>query len=236
VATLLIDADDTLWESNIYYQLCSARLEEWLVGLGVERSEVAPAIAVFEQQVLATFGYSPHGYIEALALTASHLAERHGIPVGEDLIAQARAWGQPMLNPPIVLLPEVRETLALLSARHRLLLVTKGDQVLQRRKLERSGVQEYFARVVVLEEKDSAAYQRIVASEQLDPNDTFMVGNSPKSDINPAVAAGLRAVYIPHDHTWTAECEELVHSPRVETLERFSQLPAYLEANRGNTF
>lgn len=228
MATLLIDADDTLWESNIYYQECSARLEDWLAGFGIPREEVAPAIARFEQQVLATYGYSPYGYMEALVLTATFLAERYELPVTDEFTSRARAWGEPMLHPPLVLLPRVQETLEILAAHHQLMLVTKGDQELQRRKLERSGLSAYFGRVIVLEEKDKAAYTRIIECEQLDPADTWMVGNSPKSDINPAVAAGLRAVFIPHDHTWKAECEEIEHSPRVTILERFSQLPAFI--------
>ena len=41
---------------------------------------------------------------------------------------------------------------------------------------------------------------------------TWMIGNSPKSDINPALAAGLNAVFIPHDFTWVLE-HEIVDAP-----------------------
>ncbi|MCE5258643.1 MAG: HAD family hydrolase [Chloroflexi bacterium] len=228
--TLLIDADDTLWESNIYYQRCSANLEDWLASLGVEREDVAPAIAHYEQQVLSEYGYSPQGYIEALARTTSTLAQRSGIRVTDELLAQARSFGAPMLHPPIVLLPNVQETLAQLAGQHRLILVTKGDEVLQQRKLERSGLSPYFQRVYVLQEKDVHSYQKIIQQEQAAPDATYMIGNSPKSDINPAVAAGLHAVFIPHDHTWTAEHEEIPTSPCVATLRRFSDLPQYLES------
>jgi len=226
--TLLIDADDTLWESNIYYLQCSANLEEWLAGLGVPREAVAPVIAYWEQQVLEEFGYSPLGYIEALARSAAELAERAGISVTDEFLAQARAFGKTMLHPPIVLMPEVQNTLAQLAELDRLILVTKGDQVLQRRKLDRSGLGAYFRQVYILKEKDASSYQDILRQERAVPEMSFMVGNSPKSDINPAVMAGMNAVYIPHDHTWTAEHEELIDSPVVVTLRQFADLPTYL--------
>jgi putative hydrolase of the HAD superfamily len=56
-----------------------------------------------------------------------------------------------------------------------------------------------------------------------------MIGNSPRSDINPALATGLNAVYIPHPQTWHLEQEEV--SPlgvgRVLTLSRFTELRIY---------
>ncbi|MHB9032442.1 MAG: HAD family hydrolase [Anaerolineae bacterium] len=227
--TILIDADDTLWESNIYYQRCSANLEEWLSGFGITREAVAATIAHYDQEVIKDFGYSPLGYIEALARTTTTLLGQAGLEVTEEHLSKTRSFGEPMLHPPIELMPKVESTLAILAKCYRLVLVTKGDRVLQQRKLERSGLSAYFQQVYILDEKDAASYRRILELEQTDPALTFMVGNSPKSDINPAVAAGLRAVYIPHDHTWTAEHEDIPESPRIAILDAFADLPAYFE-------
>ena len=55
-----------------------------------------------------------------------------------------------------------------------------------------------------------------------------MVGNSPRSDINPALAAGLNAVLIPHEHTWRLEKEEIVQvDGRLLTLRAFGELRAH---------
>jgi putative hydrolase of the HAD superfamily len=57
-----------------------------------------------------------------------------------------------------------------------------------------------------------------------------MVGNSPKSDINPALAAGLHAVFIPHGDTWILEHEDLATAPapqRLLVVERFADLRAH---------
>lgn len=227
--TLLIDADDTLWESNIYYMRCSDDLTSWLVTLGIERAAIEMAIAHFEQQVLPSFGYSPHGYIEALALATGRLAIENRLEVTPELLAKARAFGTPMVCPPMVLLPQVSETLATLTLHHRLILVTKGDSLLQRNKLERSGLSSCFDRVHVLVEKDASGYRELIQQEGLDASDTWMIGNSPKSDINPAIEAGLHAIYIPYDHTWSAECVEITQSPFVITLPRFADIISYFD-------
>jgi putative hydrolase of the HAD superfamily len=99
----------------------------------------------------------------------------------------------------------VPETLTQLRRRHDLLLLTKGDQEEQVRKIERSGLAELFRRTLVTPEKTEATYRGVVADERLDARTTWMIGNSPKSDILPAVAAGLRAVFIAHPHTWRLE-------------------------------
>jgi putative hydrolase of the HAD superfamily len=54
-----------------------------------------------------------------------------------------------------------------------------------------------------------------------------MIGNSPKSDINPALEAGLHAVFVPHGNTWILEHEELRTAPRSQRLlvvDHFGQL------------
>jgi putative hydrolase of the HAD superfamily len=227
--TLLIDADDTLWENNVHYMHCSENLSAWLVGLGVARPSIASTIAHYEQQLLPTFGYSPHGFIEALALATRQLAIAYQIEVTPDLIEKARSFGTPMLHPPMVLFPRVRETLAVLARHSRLVLVTKGDQVLQKKKLERSGLAAFFNQVYVLVEKDADGYLELVRRENLEPIDTWMIGNSPKSDINPAIEAGLHAIFIPYDNTWSAECVDIIQSARVITLPHFFDLLDYFK-------
>ena len=76
-------------------------------------------------------------------------------------------------------------------------------------KVDRSGLGEYFAHTAIVKEKDAAAYQRLVAERGFDPGETWMIGNSPKSDINPALEAGLNAVLVPHPHTWVLEHQDL---------------------------
>jgi putative hydrolase of the HAD superfamily len=132
--------------------------------------------------------------------------------------AQIHSFAHTIADHTIENLPEVPETLQYLSERHRLVLVTKGAVVEQSGKIERSRLKEYFAAVEIVAEKDPAAYTRIIEKYKLDRTVTWMVGNSPRSDINPALAVGLNAVFVPHGNTWILEHEELNPAPPQQKL------------------
>jgi putative hydrolase of the HAD superfamily len=136
------------------------------------------------------------------------------------------AFAQEIRQHPIEILPGVAATLAYLAPRHDLVLVTKGDPDEQRLKIEASGLEPYFRHAEIVPEKNADTYLRLVEELALDPDTTWMIGNSPRSDINPALAAGIHAVFVPHPHTWVLEHEELqsVDGRRLLTLERFADL------------
>ena len=100
-------------------------------------------------------------------------------------------------------------TLADLAQRHRLILMTKGDQAEQADKLARSGLGPHFSAVEIVAEKDPPTYRNVMERHELAPHSSWMIGNSPKSDINPALAAGLHAVFLFHKDTWVLEHAEV---------------------------
>ena len=223
--TLLIDADDTLWENNVYYLRCLARFQDYMEALGCDREVARATLECVERETIPTMGYGPEGYVAALGIACERLlSDGRGSdePIPRDVIEGARAVGALVLNIPIVLIPGVEATLAALRPSSELLLVTKGNTEVQRRKLERSGLEPYFDAVYVVPEKDEEVYRRIAADRGLHPKHTWMVGNSPRSDINPAIEAGLGAILVPHDHTWTAEIQVIDRPDLVVTLERFA--------------
>ena len=98
-------------------------------------------------------------------------------------------------------------------------------------KIDRSGLGSYFRHAAVVPEKDPAAYQSLVAQLEVDPARTWMIGNSPKSDINPALGVGLNAVFIPHHATWRLEHQEIngeAGPGKLLVLERFPDLRMHL--------
>jgi len=137
------------------------------------------------------------------------------------------SFAQSIENHPIEFLPEVPQTLESLSQRHKLILVTKGATAEQSGKVERSGIGKYFAAVEIVPEKSATTYSTVAGKYDLTHHSTWMIGNSPKSDINPALAAGLHAVFIPHGDTWILEHEELNPAPPNQKLlivGRFAEL------------
>lgn len=216
---LFIDADDTLWDNNIYFERANHAFITFLNHSQLSPVEVRKVI----DEVEKLMGYGTANFTRSLLETYRRLAER--TPQDED-IEQVRQFGMQVASHPIHLIDGVKETLTYLSGRHDLFLLTKGDLDEQKLKVERSGVEDFFQEVVVVQEKDVTTYHRMVEQFRLAPAESWMVGNSPRSDINPALAAGLNAVFIPHNDTWHMELEEL-NAPgegQLLTLTRFTEL------------
>jgi putative hydrolase of the HAD superfamily len=216
---LLLDADDTLWENNIYFEQAIHAFLTFLNHSRLSREEVRAVLDEVERGM----GYGSANFTRSLVETYRRLAE--GDPRDAD-VQQVRQLGERIRAHPIQLLEGVRETLEYLAPRHDLILLTKGEAEEQRLKVERSGIETYFRQVVIVPEKDVATYHRVVNEVDIDRQRAWMVGNSPRSDINPALAAGLNAVYIPHPHTWHLEHEDIEDAAEgtVLTLSAFAEL------------
>ncbi|MBN1815089.1 MAG: HAD hydrolase-like protein [Anaerolineae bacterium] len=222
--TLIIDADDTLWETEIYYEQCIADFGELMSGMGFDREEAERTVDEVERERVPLVGYGPHEFSRNLGLAYERLCQRYGRSVREDVSSAVWEMGQVVLAPPTVLLRGVAEALPWLSQRFRLILLTKGDQEVQEGKLERSGLDHHFAGVHVVQEKDVEVLRGLMADYGLQPEMTWMVGNSPRSDINPALEVGIGAIHIPHSNTWSFEQQEIADPERVVALNDFGEL------------
>jgi putative hydrolase of the HAD superfamily len=219
---LLLDADDTLWENNIYFEQAIHAFITFLNHSRLSGEEVRAVLDEVERLI----GYGSANFTKSLVETYRRLGEKD---LQEEDVERVRRFGEQIRSQPLQLLEGVRETLAYLSPRHDLILLTKGDIEEQKLKVEQSGIEGFFRQVVIVLEKDIATYQRVISEVGVDPHHTWMVGNSPRSDINPALAAGLNAVYIPHPHTWRLEHEEVASTGegRLLTLSSFADLRTY---------
>jgi putative hydrolase of the HAD superfamily len=222
--TLLIDADDTLWENNIYFERAIVRFISFLNHHEFSPEQVREVLNDVERESIATHGYGLHSFSHSLVATFERLSVQ---PITPELHAQITGFAQTIYAHPIEFLPDVPQTLQYLSSRHRLILVTKGALEEQSGKIERSGLREYFEATEIVAEKHSEVYRALVEKHSLVHDSTWMIGNSPKSDINPALAAGLHAVFVPHGDTWILEHEEVNAAPQGQRLlivGRFAEL------------
>jgi len=222
--TLLIDADDTLWENNIYFERAIARFISFLNHQEYSPGQVREILNQVERENIVTHGYGLHSFAHALMRTFERLSVE---PVTPELHEKIHGFTHTIADHPVEILPDVPATLEHLNLRHHLIMVTKGAIAEQSGKIERSGLKEYFAAVEIVAEKDVATYRSIVGKYELSPDTTWMIGNSPKSDINPALSAGLNAVFVPHGETWVLEHDEVAQPrppSRLLTVEKFGQL------------
>ncbi len=238
--SLIFDADDTLWENNVFFE---AAIDEFLglvnrvVGpdhpIATDSEKVLHLLNEIELESIPRNGYGSRHFVNSLKETFGRLYH------GPDAKAHLRIIdeiGDRLRNHPVHLMPGVGDLLEGLREHHRLLLLTKGEAEEQSSKVERSGLKHYFDHVEIVEEKDTAAYHRVILRHLLDPDHTFMIGNSPRSDVFPALDAGLWAVFVPHAHTWKLEHDEerlrfvreVEPHPRLLVAESLQELPVLL--------
>jgi putative hydrolase of the HAD superfamily len=203
---LIFDADDTLWENNVRFERVIDDYLAWLRHPTLDKVALRHILDDIERANVPVLGYGSKALLGSLGQMFEHLYER---PITarermelDDLVAALR-------NHEVELVPQVAETLAELGSRHQLLLLTKGNPEEQQGKLDASNLGHHFQGVHIVPEKNTAAYQALVDERTLDVTNTWMIGNSPSSDILPARSVGMSAVFIPNPHTWVLEHGEI---------------------------
>ena len=222
---LIVDADDTLWENNIYFERAFDDFCDFLAHSALSPDEVRAVLDEIETVNSKTHGYGTVNFTRNLTECYHKLVERE---VSAEDLPRIMSFTEQIVHHPIEVIPGVEQTLEYLSKRHNLTLFTKGDPEEQKLKLDRSGLGIYFGHTAIVKEKDARSYAALLRERALDPAHTWMIGNSPKSDVNPALEAGIHAVFVPHERTWTLERAELREGPgRLIKIARFEELREY---------
>ena len=223
MSVLIFDADDTLWENNIYFEHAFDDFVDFLAHSSLTPPQVREVLNEIELVNSKIHGYGSLNFGKNLQQAYQHLAEREIRP---DDLEHVMSLAEQILRQPVELIEGVEKTLADLAQRHNLALFTKGHPEEQRMKVDRSGLDRHFSYTSIVKEKDSPAYRLLIAENGFSAANSWMIGNSPKSDINPALEAGLGAVLVPHARTWVLEHQEL-RAPagaRFLEVERFADL------------
>lgn len=223
--SLIFDADDTLWENNIYFEEAFDRFCDYLNHSSLTPNQVRSVLDEIEIANVKIHGYGSKNFARNLAACLQHLAERN---VGDADLKTVEAFAGAILEKPMELIDGVEETVSKLAERHTLTIFTKGDRDEQQLKVDRSGLGKYFRHTAIVKEKNRESYLQLADDQGFDAQHTWMIGNSPKSDINPALAAGLKAVYVPHPRTWGLEKEDLpAEHPRLLRVQKITELIRY---------
>jgi putative hydrolase of the HAD superfamily len=225
IRLICLDADDTLWHNETYFKATQAALAELL-------SAFAPADAVqarleaIEHANLAAYGYGAKGFVLSMVETALELG---GDALPPAAVARILALGRDILAHPVEMLDGVAEALERLAMLGRLVLVTKGDLHHQEAKLAASGLGEHFEGVEIVSDKKPETYRRIFARYGVTAEEAVMAGNSMRSDVLPALAAGAWAAYVPFELAWSHELAEApLGHPRYRELPSLAALADWI--------
>ena len=204
--TLLVSADDTLWENNIYFERTIERFLTMVEPFGYARGYARHVLNETERLNIRQHGYGVRSFARSLEETyvklAGELAHQSGVQEVSALVTELEQ------TPPRVL-EGVPETLQYLRAHHRMILFTSGEPAEQAGKVERSGLQGFFDAIEIIGEKSAAAYDALVAKHHVVKSHAWLIGNSPRGDILPGLQAGLNVAFVPHPGNWEEEQMEL---------------------------
>jgi len=215
IKTIAFDADDTLWVNEPYFRAAEKRFYDLMTDFLPKNS---PPNALYQAQIknLPIYGYGVKSFTLSMIEAAIAMTNKT-IPL--TAIVQMLDIGKEMLEAPVELLDGVEEVLKALQGKYRLVMATKGDLLDQERKLEKSGLADYFHHIEIMSEKKQPNYKKLIQHLDIPPSQFLMIGNSLKSDILPVLELGGHAFHVPFHTTWAYE--------RVETTieeERFRSL------------
>ena len=223
---ICLDADDTLWHNMRFFDATEQALLAMLAPFadaGIARA----TLATVETRNLPHYGYGAKSFTLSMIETALELG---GDALPASAVRDILAAGRTLLAHPVELLDGVAETLDRLAVQAPLVLVTKGDLLHQEAKLAASGLGERFTGIEIVSDKTPDTFRRLFARHQVAPERCVMAGDSMRSDILPALAAGAWAALIPQPNAWAHEARPApVAEPRFAELPSLSALPAWID-------
>jgi putative hydrolase of the HAD superfamily len=204
--TLLVSADDTLWENNVFFERTIEQFLTMVEPFGYARGYARHVLNETERLNIRQHGYGVRSFARSLEETyvklAGELAQRSGV-------REVSALVQELEHTPPRVLEGVPETLQYLHGRHRMILFTRGEPAEQAGKVERSGLQGFFDAIEIIPEKSAQAYDELVTKHHVVKSHGWLLGSSASGDILPALDAGLNAAFVPHPSSGEQEPLEL---------------------------
>src|SRR5882762_6745456 len=174
---IAFDADDTLWDNELYFQETEKKFCELLEDF-LPQHTVSRELLQTEIKNISLYGYGIKAFMLSMIETAIRITDKN---IKAETIEKIINFGQELLEKPVLLMEGVEEVLKSLKTKYRLVLATKGDLLDQERKLKKSGLADFFHHIEIMSEKMETDYQKLIQHLDIKPNEFMMIGNSLKS-------------------------------------------------------
>jgi len=218
---IAFDADDTLWDNELYFQETEKKFCELLEDF-LPQHTVSRELLQTEIKNISLYGYGIKAFMLSMIETAIRITDKN---IKAETIEKIINFGQELLEKPVLLMEGVEEVLKSLKTKYRLVLATKGDLLDQERKLKKSGLADFFHHIEIMSEKKEADYQKLIQHLDIKPNEFMMIGNSLKSDILPVLNIGGHGIHIPYHVTWAHEkAETTIQHENFKQVEQIKDL------------
>ena len=223
--TIAFDADDTLWDNEIYFRESEREFCKLINNHNSNLTEKEIMPILFDNEVgnLSIYGFGVKSFVLS-AIEAAGKLLNNDVPYS--IVSSIVQIGREQLMKPVTLLADVEDTLKQLkeSGKYRLVVATKGDLLDQESKIKRSGLEQYFERTIIMSDKREEDYRKMIKSLNCKPEKIVMVGTSFKSDMLAVVNLGGRGIYIPYHTTWAHEVVETIEHERIVEITRLKEI------------
>ena len=152
---ITFDADDTLWENELFFRENEHRFCE-LIKEYADQNQVLESLLKNEIKTLPIYGYGIKGFVLSMIETALELSNNK---ISGNTIKEILELGKRQLSYPVKLIDGVEDTLSALQKDYTLVMATKGDLTDQERKIEESGLKKYFSHIEIMSEKNESGYR-----------------------------------------------------------------------------
>ena len=226
-STIIFDGDDTLWRTMPLYSSAKRRFFTLMGDLGFDEKCVEEEFEARDLENVSAWGFTVERFRRSMVETYDSFARRHSKSAMLRVEQRISRFATSVVHNKTRPMPRAKEVLRALQGRCRLVLLTKGEYALQERRVAESGFSGHFERVLIVEHKDRGTFLRVVRELGAAKERTWSVGDSLRSDVRPALEAGLNAVWIPQD-TWSYETAEMTDEERVVQTRTIREVPKIL--------
>ena len=210
VEWVICDLDDTLVECVRHYWQQRAKAFELMRNAGIDTTDAQKVMDAIEHDNVRRLGFAKERFPLSLSATYADMCKQQEVELDHHTRFKVEAAGWEVYD---IVFPTKPGALEFLHILHRIgvktILFTKGDPEVQNNRIDKGGFRGYFDHIEVVNAKDVAAFEALIAKYSILPQRAVMIGDSVKGDINPALAVGMQAIYIPCDNAWGYEVEEL---------------------------
>jgi putative hydrolase of the HAD superfamily len=240
---LIFDLDDTLIHCNVYFDRVIDRfvdyLEHWFANVSLSRAEIKCKQQEFDIAGIHIQGFTVERFPLSLVETYEYYCDAYGRLSQHEEHQMLLQLGYTVYDSEFELYPNVVRTLTRLTKKgHILSLYTGGDQTIQMNKVNKVNLTPFFEdRIFVKRHKNYQAMNSILNEQCYNRDHTWMIGNSQKTDILPAIECNIGAIYVPPISSWVFDQLDVpdIKGPRVLHAPSINKIPQVLHEYHFNS-
>lgn len=229
---LIFDGDDTLWKTMPIYTDAKETFFRLMEREGFARIKVEPFFDNRDRTNVKTLGFSMRRFGISMQQTYRHFCKQTDRPLRESVKTQIDGIRDRVFSKQPKLVSFAGTVLQSLARTNRLILLTKGTRKTQLHRVSNSGLGHYFEKIMIVEHKSRSTFRSIVKTLNVSPSNAWSIGDSIRSDINPALQSGLNAIWIPQT-TWSYERGAARQSERFHKVQSLRQVATIVNSSSG---